>query len=260
MYVIKFDVEVKFKKIQHQNIKNSFTDAYKDRSEHKSNFREYVEDSWKQLNGEHLKALCELDEIISVDQIQNIQYFIIDRGRTGDINQKTFEILVLFRNSEINESVSKVIKDIRKKIKHLGIKLELIKNNSIYFYPYNPVENDIWSSLVVVKAKLDSKIKYNKRELVINGLMLIATLYISFVLEGNIILPGVKESLIASGIFYIITVFITKIPFGLDIVSEDLLNLFDVNNNFSTNSQIDQVVSEDVQLSDPISDRERERE
>ena len=41
----------------------------------------------------------------------------------------------------------------------------------------------------------------------------------------------------------------------MDIVSEDLLNLFDVNNNFSTNSQIDQVVSEDVQLSDPISDR-----
>ena len=94
MYVIKFDVEVKFKNTA-SKYKNSFTDAYKDRSEHKSNFREYVEDSWKQLNGEHLKALCELDEIISVDQIQNIQYFIIDRGRTGDINQKTFEILVL---------------------------------------------------------------------------------------------------------------------------------------------------------------------
>lgn len=252
MIVMKLDVEAKYGKIQHENVRQCFISAYRSRSERAHNYEQYVKNRWTSLIGDRLKALYEIDELISVDEVKNIQYFVIDRGLTGDINQKTFEVLVLFKNAQVNASIQTVINDIKKKVNNLRIQIKIVRTNYVYFYPYNQLENDIWDPVFVVKAKIDSSVKYNKREMIIN--LVVGFFTICLCIANIDFMPnGVKESLIASGIFYIGTVFLSKIHLGLEIILEDLPNLFEANNNFSSN-QINAVVSDDIQLNDPIGD------
>lgn len=255
MYVIKFDVEIKFKKQKFQDLKESIFDVYKARSGLNNKYSDYIRKSWNDIQGENLKALYAIDEILACDEVRNVEYFILDRGRTEDTNQKTFEILMLSKNSDISDSMNKVLKDIKSKLIDLKVSIKLILENLALLYPYNQNSDDILSHEIALKARINSKIRLNKREIFID-LLIIIFIPILFLLRSNELgNVGIVDSIIASGIFYIFLELFTKFPtlkqpFGKVIESEELSNLFYTNKRFSS-TQITQIVSEDRKLEDP---------
>jgi len=221
-------MEFTFKNITHQDIIESIKLAYGDRSANKEGYNEFIKKKWEDLDQKNIRAIYESEQVIVRSKIPNNTYFIINDEENHDKNKTTLSILIFSKDNDANNIFKKVIKDMKLKLKERKIKLLLPSNSNIVMYLFDNKANDIVAYNYVIKYKIDTKFNLNKREKYLSLLIFVFAIILSLY-NKDIIFVGVKESLIASAFFLVITNILNNINFSKNIIIKKIPELYDLN-------------------------------
>jgi hypothetical protein len=226
--IFKIRLEFGFKRTTHQDIIEGIKFAYKDRSSNKEGYSKFVQQKWGNLDHKNIKALYEPEQIIVRSHTRDNIYFIVNEEENNDKNKATLTIIIFSKENDTNKIFNDVLKDIKIKLKDRKIKYYLQSNTAIVMYLFDNKANDIVACYYVVNFKLDTFYDFNKREIFFNMLMVLFGVFLALYNE-DFIMPGVKESLFASAVFFILTNIISNVNLSKRVIVKKLPELYNLN-------------------------------
>ena len=249
MNIIRLKIEYFFKSFTHEDITETIKMAYSSRHQESKDYPNYLKNKWIKLPYKNVKALYESEQVIVSSETSQGWYFIINEDEYNDKNKRVLNVIIIFDHSDINSTINNVLKDMKEKLKGKKVKLKVPKNSSIILYPFDKRTNDIVAYHFVIKYSMNKLLGLNKREKLLNTLVFIITIILCLY-DHTIISNGVRESLIASGIFLIITNILSKTNFKTNIILQELPSLYDVNHEI-TNEDMGKLFSMNGDSSTP---------
>lgn len=238
MQVVKFSIKAEYKKMRYESIEEMILSAYRSSSNNEQDYKDNIKRKWGS-NKTNIKALFPEESLF----IAGEDYFIFYNSNLRQKDEISLEVLILSEEEDIEIAITRIKKDIIKKVKKNRIHITL-KYNHIYFYPFNSESGDIHSALYKIKASLKSKFmqKFNKRDVLFNSIVCIFIILVKLKGLGTLGENGINESLIASGIFYLLTDIVTKIPVGFDIQVENIPNIIEFNSECTDTDEENEVL------------------
>jgi hypothetical protein len=226
--IFRIRIEFRFKNITHQNIIESIKLAFEDRFSDKEGYVRFIQQKWENLKQKNIKALYEPEQVIVRSETSHNTYFIVNEEENNDKNKSTLTIIIFSKENDANMTINDVINDMKVKLEERKIKLFLPRNSDIVMYLFDNKANDIVASHYVINYEVETVFNLNKREKTLTAIMALLTFFLT-IYNKHIIMAGVKESLIASALFLIVTNIISNMNFSQNIVIKKMPELYNLN-------------------------------
>ena len=219
MNVFKFSIFIKSK--DNSDIKKSIINCYSQRSQHTSNYKEFVEKKWREIEKEQIKTIYSERAIMTYNNISNTMYFLVEIDEYDASDQVTYDVIVLSSLEDVSEALNYVFDDIKGKLN--CFKLKLIDNKALLFIY---ADNDIISNSIMIKSNVFSYTGFKMRETIrmLITLLLAVIAFIISLSSSDSTLDNVSYSVIASCIFFAASEAILKINVKKTVEIKDLTN------------------------------------
>ena len=209
MNVIQFFIEVHNKNTT--DIKNLIIENFKNASSNPTVYSTEIIREWN-LQKPNLNSLYNEQDLVAFQIRENIKYYIFDSSLidSSDSNRITLDVLIVSNVEDIDYSINIVVDDIKEKLK--TEKIKVLKTSSVFLFPYNSSNEDIYESDHKLKAIFYKKSPniWEKLRFII---VLVTTIFlILFHKYGNPTtdLASILISLYTAGIAFLITEFLIK--------------------------------------------------
>jgi len=209
-----FNISIKNDKPSNVAVRDAVFRAYSDNA---TRSNEYIESTKEKWNSQpiNIKHLININKVLAVSATDNLVYFLVSDDINPNKDHFILSIYFSYKNKAIEMCINEVIKDIKKiifsdKNNKDAIKIDVLKESPVYFYPSNKQKTDIYNPEFSIKYRFE-KSKLSHKDKIKFGILFfisVVLIVLYFTSENNSNFKSIYVNFFCSIIFFIVIEFV----------------------------------------------------